>query len=305
MIKWEFHFKGQEKIRSLSRYAPGRHHMDATAKLHNIIKSAVPFIMARRKETGGFGATRRLPATIQDTYHALQILMLVRQYAAPEKDGYDPASDENLGSYLLNCRLRLQVDARTRFQMLKCSRFLGQTMERDHVKDAVVVRLQTSRDPEEWYYHARTLREVLDADKPDVAVIKAPSEIMTGKWRTVREAWMHLYLADFLGYRLPMPEPELTAWFKASQNSDGGFGFFPRTTSFVENCHAALRALAFLKAEPRNPTLAFRFLAGCQTASGGFSRSSRAAPFLDTTWHALAALHILSLPAGENRMNDN
>jgi len=279
--------------------------MNATVKLHDIIKSAVPFVMARRKETGGFGATLRLPATIQDTYHALQILMLARQYAVPEKDGYDPGSDENLGLYLMNCRLQLQVDARTRFQMLRCSRFLGQAVERGHVKDTVVVRLQTSRAPEEWYYHARTLREVLDADKSEVDAIQTPTEITAGKWRTVSEAWMHLYLADFLGYRLPLPEPELTAWFRASQNSDGGFGFFPRTTSFVENCHAALRALAFLKTEPRNPALAFRFLAGCQTVSGGFSRSSRAAPFLDTTWHALAALHILSPPAGENRMNDN
>ena len=279
--------------------------MDATAKLHDIIKSAVPFVMARRKETGGFGATLRLPATIQDTYHALQILMLARQYATRGKDGYDPANDANLGSYLINCRLRLQVDARTRFQMLRCSRFLGQAMERDQLKDAVVTRLQTSRDPEEWYYHARILREVLDADKPDAAAIKAPAEIRAGKWRTVREAWMHLYLADFLGCRLVLPESELTDWFKASQNSDGGFGFFPRTTSFVENCHAALRALAFLKARPRNPPLAFRFLAGCQTVTGGFSRASRAAPFLDTTWHALAALHILSLPADENRGNDN
>ena len=105
---------------------------------------------------------------------------------------------------------------------------------------------------------------------------------------------MHLYLARVSGRALPLPEPELIAWFQACQNGDGGFGFFPGTTSFVENCHASLRALAFLGSRPLEPGPAALFLAGCQTAAGGFSRNGRAAPFLDATWHALASLSFLS-----------
>lgn len=47
----------------------------------------------------------------------------------------------------------------------------------------------------------------------------------------------------------------------------------------------SLRTLAFLDAKPRDPASAFLFLAGSQTASGGFGRNPRSAPFLDTTWH--------------------
>lgn len=108
---------------------------------------------------------------------------------------------------------------------------------------------------------------------------------------------MHMYLARVSARALPLPNPELIAWLQACQNGDGGFGFFPGTTSFIENCHACLRALAFLGAKPLDPELAASFLSGCQTAGGGFSRGGRAAPFLDATWHALASLsHVSSFP---------
>jgi prenyltransferase beta subunit len=270
------------------------HPMGATLNLRDIIGAAITYVMARRKETGGFGATPRLPATIQDTYHALNILKLTRHYVVPETDGYDSTGDKNLHDYLATCCQRLQVDARTRFQLLWGSRLIGRTIEHRLVRETVAAQMRTYKVPEEWYYHVRILREILHEDTPDRTDITAPAEVTARNFRTVREAWMQLYLADFIGCQLPVAENELTGWIQNSQNSDGGFGFFPRTTSFVENCHASLRALAFMKAGPTNPSRAFEFLAGCQTVSGGFGRASRAAPFLDTTWHGLAALQILS-----------
>ena len=275
--------------------------MGAISQLRVIIRTSIPFVMARRKETGGFGATPRLPATIEDTYHALHILQIAREHGIYQDQGpYDPVRDESLHSYLAASRQRLQVDVHTRFQLLWCTRNIGQGTDHQEVRNTVAARLQASEVLEDWYYYARILRELLEVQAEDFADIHVPTSVKAGNWRTVREAWMHLYLSHVFRYHLPLPIPELIAWFRADQNGDGGFGFFPRTTSFVENCYASLRSLAFLKSTPRNPDLALRFLSGCQTGSGGFGRSFRAASFLDTTWYGLAALGILlSVPSND------
>jgi hypothetical protein len=74
--------------------------MNPDYNLRPIITAAIPFVAARKKETGGFGATPRLPATIQDTYHALHILQLARQYEAVDESACLSPSDEKLRSYL-------------------------------------------------------------------------------------------------------------------------------------------------------------------------------------------------------------
>ena len=56
--------------------------MGLESNLRGIFNAVMPFVLARKKESGGFGATPRLPATIEDTYHALQILQLARQNEA-------------------------------------------------------------------------------------------------------------------------------------------------------------------------------------------------------------------------------
>gem|GEM_PF-6748817 len=55
------------------------------------------YIHKRKKATGGFSATPRLPATIQDTYHALRLLSLLGK-----KGGVTIPSDGPLLDYLTN-----------------------------------------------------------------------------------------------------------------------------------------------------------------------------------------------------------
>jgi prenyltransferase beta subunit len=268
--------------------------VDIREKTRDLFARAIPFVMARRKESGGFGATPRLPATVEDTYYALKILDLALQYGAMDDGGYDPFGDESLRAYLSACLLKLPAGAGTRFQLLWCCRSAGLHVDRRSVTRTVAVGLRSSAIPDDWYYQVRILREILGVHARDVTGIPDPTRVMADAWRTVSEAWMRLCLAHMLQCPPPLPTSKLIALFQDSQNGDGGFGFFPGTTSFVENCYASLRALAFLKVKPLDPTRAFRFLAGCQTISGGFGRSSKAAPFLNATWHALAALTALN-----------
>lgn len=263
-------------------------------ELRTILTAAMPFVAARKKETGGFGATPRLPATIEDTYHALHILQLARQFEALADSDGNPAADGELRSYLAACLRLAGIGLRTTFQLLWCCRAAGLPLDREAVAAGVLAKMPAAGSLEGWYFGVRIFAEVLGeksrlpAESPELTLI------LGHKWRAVDEAWMHIYLCRELRDSLPRPAPELIAWFRACQNGDGGFGFFPGTTSYVENCHACLRALAFLGAAPLAPGLAFRFVSGCQNASGGFGRSGRAASFLDSTWHALAALAFIA-----------
>ena len=111
-------------------------------------------------------------------------------------------------------------------------------------------------------------------------------------WRTVDEAWMILYLARAM-QDSTLPLFELATWFQACQYWDGGFRFLPHTTSFIENCHTCLRALALLGIKPLDLSGAYRFILVSHTASGGLSRNSRATPFLDATCHAIAGIALI------------
>jgi hypothetical protein len=88
--------------------------------------------------------------------------------------------------------------------------------------------------------------------------------------------------------------PEMADWLCRCQNNDGGFGFFPGTTSYMEYCDYSLSALYLLGSRPLYRQRASDFIVHCQAGSGGFARAIRALPFLEASWHAIHALAILA-----------
>lgn len=264
-------------------------------QLRSLCIPAVSFVMARCKESGGFGATPKLPATILDTYHALNILDLSRRLVPAAGIDDTLLSGDKVRAYLAaSLRLLSSIGISTAFHLLWACRTAGVAFDHPAVERAVNARMQAFASLEEWYYGARILTEILGREPANSAGGQISSDVLNRGWRCVDEAWMFLYLARVFDRAVPRPVPELVVWLQACQNGDGGFGFFPGTTSFIENCHACLRALAFLGSTPVDLDRAVFFISGCQTASGGFSRGGRAAPFLDATWHALASLSIVS-----------
>jgi hypothetical protein len=270
--------------------------MSIVQKLRDCFSAAIPFIMARHKTTGGFGATPRLPATIEDTYYALNILKLAQKFDVASASEVGTFTENNMLSYLDSRRRSSLSGIRTTFQLLWCCRTARLELEPGNIEAAVIARMSTSDSLEDWYFGTRIMTEVLARKPLMIAEESNLAAILDRDWRCVDEAWMHMYISREFRNDFPWPAPELIAWFRACQTGDGGFGFFPGTTSFVENCYVCLRALDLLGKKPLHPNRAFRFLLGCQTASGGFGRSSRAAPFLDSTWYTLAALAIIGCP---------
>lgn len=56
------------------------------------------FVMQRRKQDGGFASTPLLPATIEDTYHALKIIKTLKKFGL--NIDYQPDKDKTLKLWL-------------------------------------------------------------------------------------------------------------------------------------------------------------------------------------------------------------
>ncbi len=96
-----------------------------------------------------------------------------------------------------------------------------------------------------------------------------------------------------LNYGIEFNRNEMIEWVQLSQNGDGGFGFYPGTTSYMENTYCALEILSKLRAYPFDMTSCKKYILGCQTKSGGFGRAPMSFPFIESTFHAVCGWFFL------------
>ena len=246
----------------------------------------VEFVGKRRKNTGGYGATPRLPATIEDTYGVLSISLNLARLNPEAILETPPQEDRELQAYLMEALARPWPGLRTTAQLIRACRQLGLPPVREKGRAYLVKNRSTTPDFRTACYCAAIADELelVDYRDPTWAEVGLPER------QTVRDVLMYLELRQRLGHDPAGEHGKLVAWLQRCQNGDGGFGFFPGTTSFIENCHYGIAALRLLGVKPADPENARRFLISCQTGSGGLGRNPRAASFLDATWHGLAAL---------------
>jgi hypothetical protein len=91
---------------------------------------------------------------------------------------------------------------------------------------------------------------------------------------------------------------QIIRWVQHCQNGDGGFGFYPETTSYMENTYCALEILSKLGSSPAQTELCEKYILGCQTKSGGFGRAPTSFPFIESTYHAVSGLLFLQQMEG-------
>ena len=247
------------------------------------------FVLARRHETGGFGAAPTLPPSVEDTYFALRIL----QYLLPQAEDEVSAiiHEPSLAQFLLDPEEREEWHAKTGFHYVYCCWVAGITLDRGWVRQFLSDRLGDSTGFADHFYCVRMMKEIPD---PPLADPLPPfKDHFPTHWRSAKELWIALVLAGGQPEKLGTSKDDLLTWIKSCQNPDGGFGFLPGTTSYMENVHTCLQILALLKATPLDPAGATRFILNAWTRSGGFARKNGGAPFLDATWHAVASLSLL------------
>jgi len=242
------------------------------------------FVAKRRKETGGYGATPKLPATIADTFQALAILTLIEPHSP------DCREDRALAAFLEQRLASPWPGIDTSFRLFAAARLCGLALPEEGRVNAYLEQiLGRDKSLAATSYAVRIRKEIYGT----IPVFSDRSRELPEIW-AVQEVFSWLYLRKMAGEDGAGAREQMVDWLKRSQNGDGGFGFFPGTTSFIENSHAALAALNLLGAKPLDRAGAEAFIVGCQTRRGGFARSPKAAPFLDSSWHGLASLSLLS-----------
>lgn len=250
------------------------------------------FVQKRRQATGGYGATPQLPATIEDTFHAVAIGLVL------SKDPPTLRSEPALTGYLAQRLAAPWLGIDTTFRLLTLCRFCGLTMDTKRVRAHLTACLAGDTSLAATYYVSKIATEILGTEPEEFFDPSRPTALPARC--AVDDMARYLAVKIMRAQRIEAAE-ELTGWLQRSQNGDGGFGFFPGTTSFIENCHASLAALSLLGARPINLANAKAFIISSQTGDGGFARSPGAAPFLDASWHGVASLRLLEemeRPAG-------
>ncbi len=233
--------------------------------------------MARRKEGGGFSQTPRLPATVEDTYYALRSLSVLEEAGIEVEhrcfQGHDAfleaKMDEGVG------------EPRVAYQLGWIAARLGR---RDLLDRLAAMEFQTAHDLSGRYYARRLV--VLRGEEP------GPDLSLDGRAvKTVQDLRMFLYLKG--ATPSSQLKEEWRGWLLACQNGDGGFGFMPGTTSYMDNCYYAIRAMAQVGMRPLECKALLGFVESARSGRGGFGRKHAGVPFPSSTWHAVATLRFL------------
>ena len=96
-----------------------------------------------------------------------------------------------------------------------------------------------------------------------------------------------------LNHGIDFDREEIIRWVQLCQNGDGGFGFYPITTSFMENTYCALEILSKLNSSPLEIGVCREYILNCQTKGGGFGRAPMSFPFIESTFHAVTGWFFL------------
>jgi prenyltransferase beta subunit len=257
--------------------------------LERLAPEIINFVMARRREGGGFAAAPTLPSSIEDTYFALRILETLQPFSEDELVAL--GRDRGIREYLMKMEDRGSWSPKTTFRHLMACRIAGIDPDETWIRRFVSSETNKDYDRSDPYYIKRILKEGF------AEPVQPPGRFETAGYlarrRTVEELWMALYLVEGNPELILSDREALISWLHACQNPDGGFGFMPGTTSFMGNNYYSLRCLRLLKARPSSEGDVLRFVLRSQGKRGGFARRNGATPFLDATWHAVATMDLL------------
>jgi len=257
--------------------------------LRKLGPKTLEFVLARQKDDGGFGATLHLPSTIEDTYFGLSLLAMLTR-ASNDTKGIKERISRSI-QYLEGLRPQANWNPKTFYYYLLGRGIVGLETTPETLNFLHCTQRDHKRILEDLYYLCKA-RDKLGLEPLGIEKLGA-RKINFTQWRTVKELWLKLSVADLTSTEHRPEREDAINWVVACQNSDGGFGFYPGTTSFIENCHICFMVLEMLKASPRDAAAAQDFIFRCRTARGGFARKNGAAPFLDATWHAISSLKLL------------
>ncbi len=245
-------------------------------------KKLLEFISLRQKKDGGFAAFPSLPHTLQDTFQAIDTLSIIENQLGGD-NLVDSVKTKETVRYVTGSQTGGATGS-MRLQYFIAEICLLLKIESHRIPDAIIYDSGGETDYE-YGFHRKYFGFSPEGHGLNV------DDLFRQKHLTCKDLMFFLKIISEKDRR--SLKNRAVDWLRKCQNADGGFGFYPGTTSYIENCHYCLESLSILGQLPRYDHKTENFILWSQTTSGGFSRNIRAAPFLDSTWHAVRALRAL------------
>jgi hypothetical protein len=236
----------------------------------------IQYLKERQNEEGGFSFAIDLYPDIEDTYYAARILRLLDE----------DVDRNNIGNYLKNISWGEVAFPRAVHMLLYLHLSLGIELPRQ------LINLSTK----EWdrfgildaQYFSDEIHKLLHQRMKPLA---SPSLFQFHQPENLQS--LRKKVSVLINHDICFDKQEIVRWVQLCQNGDGGFGFYPGTTSYMENTYCALAIVSKLDSTPMKIDLCQNYIISCQTANGGFGRAPTSFPFIESTFHAVVGLLLL------------
>jgi hypothetical protein len=240
------------------------------------VRKIFQYLKDREKMEGGFSFAPDLYPDIEDTYYAVRTLQLLKI----------EVNRERTANYLKSINWMEADFPRTVYMLLYLHLFLGIELPRPLVE---LAKKDWSRFPVlDAQYYSDEIQKLLKNPLKRIASQTALQFHGKDNLQSLRKK-----VSVLRNHGIELEKQEIVRWVQLCQNGDGGFGFYPETTSYMENTYCALEILSKLDSSPQEIELCREYILNCQTKSGGFGRAPMSFPFIESTFHAVLGWTLL------------
>jgi len=241
----------------------------------------VQYLKDREKEEGGFNFVPGLYPDIEDTYYAIQTLQLLNI----------DVDRNNTANYLKKTNCEEVGFSRAVYMLLYL--YLSLNIELPPQLTDLADRDWSVMRTLNAQYFSDAIQKLLGQPLKPLRSSSSFQFQANENLQTLRKK-----VSILLDRDINFDRKQIIRWVQLCQNGDGGFGFYPETTSYMENTYCALEILSKLNSSPTQLDLCRKYILGCQTKSGGFGRAPASFPFIESTYHAVVGLLLLEKMGG-------
>ena len=242
----------------------------------------IKFVGKFENPAGGFNFPRETPASITETYNGVMLFIEL---------GFDygnPLTKE----YIRNLELKADLSLEHLYRLAKVSEMLRIPDKMSEIRESVLCRKYRRSGKLTDAYYSVLLDDVLNIGiLPGPDLVEDMLKLKTKKLRFMSECQKYLAVKTHLSLEVEMEEA--ISWVQATQSCDGGFGFLPGSTPFLENVYSALDSLQMLNSVPLDIQGCEDFVLACRSKEGAFGRQIMALPSLEHSLLAVRSLKII------------
>jgi len=240
------------------------------------VARVIQYLKVHEQEEGGFSLIPSLNPDIEDTYYAIRTLQMLSRRTDRRKTR----------NYLKTIDWSQVNSPRTTYMLVYLH--VGLDIKFPHpLRNLLNNDWIESQTLDAWYF-TDAIRQLLHKPFKPIVSFSSLKFHRQENLQTLRKR-----ISVLLNRGIDFKSQEIIPWVQSCQNGDGGFGFYPGTTSFMENTYCALDILSKLKDTPPRIDACKEYILNCQTKSGGFGRAPISFPFIESTFHAVSGLLML------------